>query len=231
MKLLFNNSSKITNAIYERFDSLSTSLHTWYELQFPDAGESLDEIVELGPNIKEYADELFHHAVELYPSEKLPEFRESVTDAAIALREVCNGAVEDSGIFRHSVLEEYGDILAVLFEDLMDMCLSPGEAPGHDNRTIKINAILDRFEGGFLQVATKLRASEELLKSHLSSLKSAVQHVTVTIGDLVEQYPDIADALLQIAITELSPLLLPEIGTLFEGRLIRLLLRMFAFGP
>jgi hypothetical protein len=92
VKSLFDNPSKITDTIHEGFDSLSASVHTWYESHFPDTGESSwDKIVEIGPNIKEYADELFHHTVELYPSERLTEFRESivnVTTAAALLREV-----------------------------------------------------------------------------------------------------------------------------------------------
>ncbi|KAG2338527.1 hypothetical protein BDR05DRAFT_969074, partial [Suillus weaverae] len=213
VKSLFENPSTITDAIHEGFDSLSASAHTWYELHFPDTGtgESFwDKVIELGPNIKEYADELFHHAVELYPSEKLTEFRESmvnVTVTATALRKVCN-----SGVSLHSVIEEHKDIFIVLFEELVvDMFPPPEEAPGHDNRTIMINTALDRFEEGFLQVATKLGVSEELLKSHSNSLKFVVQHVAVTLGDLVEQHPDIANTLLLVAIAELLPLLLPEI--------------------
>jgi hypothetical protein len=45
-----------------------------------------------------------------------------------------------------------------------------------------INTALDRIEDGFLQVATKLGVSKEMLKSHSSSLKFVVQHVAVTIG-------------------------------------------------
>lgn len=235
MKCLSDNPSKITDAIHEGFDSLSTSVHKWYELQFPDTGESfLDKIVELGPNIKEYADELSRNAMALYPSKKLMEFRESmvnVTNVATALRKVCSGAAEDSGVSLHSVMEEYGDIFAVLFKDLMEMFPPPGEAPGHDNRTIVVNAILNRFEEGYLQVATKPEVSEERSKSHLSSLKFVVQDVAVTIGDLVEQHPDITKTLLLIAIAELSPLLLFEIGALLKGWLFRLFLRIFGLGP
>lgn len=238
VKSLFDDPSKITDAIHEGFDSLSASAHTWYELHFPDTEESFwDKIKELGPNIKEYADELFHHAAELYPSDKLTEFRESminVTATATVLHKVCSGAAEDSGVSFQSIIEEHGDIFVVLFEELIEMFPPPEEAPGHDNRTIMISTALDRFEEGFLQVATKLGVSEEQLKSHSSSLKFVVQHVTVTIGDLVEQHPDIANTLLLVAIVELLPLLLPEfgIGALFEGwPLLRPLLRLLGFGP
>lgn len=237
VKSLFDNPSKITDPIHEGFDSFSASAHTWYESHFSDTGVSFwDKVNEFSPNIKEYADELFHHTVELYPSEKLTEFRESIVNAtatATLLREVCNEAAEDSGVSLHSVIEEYGDIFVVLFQELMEMFPPPEEAPGHDNRTIMINMALDRFEEGFLQVATRLGVSEELLKSHSSSLKFVVQHVAVTIGDLAEQHPDTANTLLLIAIAELSPLLLPEIeiGALFGEWLLHPFLHMFGFGP
>ncbi|KAG1888710.1 hypothetical protein F4604DRAFT_1899670 [Suillus subluteus] len=207
-----------THYLTEGFDSLSTSVHTWYESLFSDTGEfSWDKIIGLGPNITEYADELFHHAVELYPSEKLVEFRESVvnvTATATTLREVCSGAAEGSGVYLHSIIEEHGDIFVVLFKELMRMFPPPEEAPGHDNRTIMVNTALDHIEEGFLQVATKLGVNEELLKR-----------------DLVEQHPDIANILLLVLIAELFPLLLPEIGALRQRWLLRSLLRMFGFGP
>ncbi|KAG2130439.1 uncharacterized protein EDB93DRAFT_79114 [Suillus bovinus] len=176
--------------IHEGFDSLFASAHTWHESHFPDTGESFwDKIIELGPNIKEYTDELFYHVVELYPSEKLAEFRQSmvnVTAAATALHKVCSGAAEDSGIslysVMYSVMEEHGDIFIVLFEELMEMFPPPSEAPGHDNCTIMIGMALDRIEQSFLQIATKVGINEELLKSYSGSLKFVVQHVVVTIG-------------------------------------------------
>ncbi|KAG1764650.1 hypothetical protein EDD22DRAFT_445650 [Suillus occidentalis] len=257
VKSLFDDPSKITDAIHgqfdhlliprgcvaynltEGFDSLSASAHTWYDSHFSDTGESFwDKIVELGPNIKknieEYADELFLHAVELYPSDKLTEFRESmvnVTATATVLHKVCSGAAEDSGVSFQTVIEEHQDMFFVLFEGLMEMFPPPDEAPGHDNRTIMISTALDRFEEVFLQVATELGVSEELLKSHSNSLKFVVQHVIVTMGDLVEQHPDIAKTLLFVAIAELAPSLLPEVGVLFDGWLLRQLLRLLGFGP
>jgi hypothetical protein len=215
VKSLFDNPSKITDPIHEGFDSFSASAHTWYESHFSDTGVSFwDKVNEFSPNIK-------------------GESIVNATATATLLREVCNEAAEDSGVSLHSVIEEYGDIFVVLFQELMEMFPSPEEAPGHDNRTIMINMALDRFEEGFLQVATRLGVSEELLKSHSSSLKFVVQHVAVTIGDLAEQHPDIANTLLLIAIAELTPLLLPEIeiGALFGEWLLHPFLHMFGFGP
>lgn len=237
VKSLFDDPSKITDAMHEGFDSLSASAHKWYELHFPDTEESFwDKIKELGPNIKDYADELFHHALELYPSEKLTELKESmvnVTATATVLRNVCSRAAEDSGVSFRSVIEEHQDIFVVLFKELVKTFPPPEEAISHDNRTIIISTALDRFEESFLQVATELGVSKEQLKSHSSSLKFVVQYVTVTTGDLVEQHPDIINTLLLVAIAELLPLLLPEVGmgVLFGGWFLRPLLRLFGFGP
>ncbi|KAG2139737.1 hypothetical protein DEU56DRAFT_799974 [Suillus clintonianus] len=104
----------------------------------------------------------------------------------------------------------------------------PEEAPGHENRTMMINTVLDRIEEGFLPFAIKLGVSEELLKSHSTSLKFDVQRVAVTIGDLVEQHPDIANALVFVATAEIF---VPLIGMLLEGWLLRLVLRFVGFGP
>ncbi|KAG1740366.1 hypothetical protein EDB19DRAFT_783689 [Suillus lakei] len=233
VKSLFDGPSKITDAIYEEFDSLSASVHTWYDgLQFPDAFR--DKIIELGPNIQEYTDELFHHAMALYPSEKIMEFRESVDSIAVtatAIHKTCSEAAEESGISLDSIAEELGDIFVFLFEELKEQFPPPHEAPGHENRTIMINTVLDRIEESFLPVAMKLGVSEELLTSHSSSLKIGVEHVIVTIGDLYEQHPELAIFLLSAVLAELSPLLLPEMGILLEGWLLRPILRMFGFGP
>ncbi|KAG1733094.1 hypothetical protein EDD22DRAFT_926522, partial [Suillus occidentalis] len=90
----------------------------------------------------------------------------NVTATVTVLHKVCSGAAEDSGVSFQTIIEEHGDIFGVLFAELMEMFPPPDEAPGHDNRTIMISMALDRFEEGFLQVATKLGVSEELLKSH-----------------------------------------------------------------
>jgi hypothetical protein len=177
---------RIAYNLTEGFDSLSASAHKWYELHFPDTEESFwDKIKELGPNIKDYADELFHHALELYPSEKLTELKESmvnVTATATVLRNVCSAAAEDSGVSFRTVIEEHQDIFVVLFKELVKTFPPPEEAISHDNRTIIISTALDRFEESLLQVATELGVSEEQLKSHSSSLKFVVQYVTVTTG-------------------------------------------------
>lgn len=177
---------RIAYTLTEGFDSLSASAQKWYEIHFPDTEESFwDKIKELGPNIKEHADELFHHALELYPSEKLTELRESMVNISATttvLRNVCSGAAEDSGVSFRSVIEEHQDIFVVLFKELIKTFPPPEEAISHDNRTIIISTALDRFEEGFLQVATELGVSEEQLKKHSSSLKFVVQHVMVTSG-------------------------------------------------
>ncbi|OJA12005.1 hypothetical protein AZE42_10139 [Rhizopogon vesiculosus] len=98
---------------------------------------------------------LFQHAMEHYPSEKVTEFKENL---------------------RH--------IFHAAFEELKVQFPPPEEAPGHENRTIMISAMLDRTEEGFIQFPIKHGVSEEPLKCHFSSLKFHVQHVLVIIGTL-----------------------------------------------
>ncbi|KAG0698009.1 hypothetical protein DFH29DRAFT_943524 [Suillus ampliporus] len=231
---LFGKSSQIAGTL---------SAHTWWDgLHFPHKGESdfWDEVIELGPNIQRYTDELFHHATELYPSEKIAEFRQSVdnvTITATALHQVVFAAAEQSGWpLDVSILEELGDIFGVLFGDLTEMFPPPEEAPGHENRTLMVNAVLSRVEESFLQLAIKYGGNEELLTSYTSPLKFDVQYIVVIIGDLAEQHPDLANVLLFTAIAPLLPgiaaALSPEIGLLLEETwLLRQVLRMVGFGP
>ena len=125
--------------------------------------------------------------MKLYPSDKITEFKqtmESVTSTATILHQVILEAAEQHGISLDSISEELGDIFIALFEKFKEQFPPPSEAPSHKSRTVMINTVLDRIEESFLQIAIKLGVSEELLKSHSSSLKFGIQHILVTIGTL-----------------------------------------------
>ncbi|KAG0693903.1 hypothetical protein DFH29DRAFT_962568 [Suillus ampliporus] len=191
----------------EKLDSLSVSAHMMYNgLYFPDMGNVWDKITELGPDIQGYPEKLYHHAMAVYPSEKISEFRksvDSVASTAAALHQAFKGAAEQRGIPLDSVSEELGNMFP----------------PGHENRTAMITTVLDRIEESFLQFIINRGMSEEPLRSHSNSLKSGVQHIVVTIGDLYEQHPELAWALSCIAT-----------GTLFAQGILLTALRIIGFG-
>ncbi|KAG1723732.1 uncharacterized protein EDB91DRAFT_1351131 [Suillus paluster] len=128
-------------------------------------------------------------------------------------------AAEERGIPLDSVSEELGNRFRALFEELKEQFPPPGEASGHENRTVMITTVLDRIEESFLQVAINRGMSEEVLKSHCSSLKSGVQHIVVTIGDLYEQHPELAWTLSCIAT-----------GAIFSQGILLTILRVFGLG-
>lgn len=130
-------------------------------------------------------DKLFQHAKKLLFPSKISEFKkyvDSVASAATSLHQVVKGATEQRGIPFDSVLEEFQNTFRALIEELKEQFPPPEEAPGHEKRILVINAVLDRIEGTFLQVAIKHGASEEVLKNHTSSLMSGVGYIVVTIG-------------------------------------------------
>ncbi|OAX43620.1 hypothetical protein K503DRAFT_765709 [Rhizopogon vinicolor AM-OR11-026] len=221
--LVYLLSPEGADSLTEELDSLSTSAHKLFDgLHFADAAESWwDKVVELGPIL---TDGLFRHAMELYPSDKITEFKASVvnvTTTATTLHQVVLEAAEQHGIPLDTMKGELGDICNSMFEELKEQFPPPDEAPSHENRMVMISTALDRIEGGFLQFAINHGVSEEPLKSHSGSLKLHAQSIVVTIGDLVERHPDLAITLLVAAIT----MLLPELW------LLRQVLRMFGFGP
>ncbi|KAG2138609.1 uncharacterized protein EDB93DRAFT_717882 [Suillus bovinus] len=191
-------------------------------LHFPSAGESWGKVMELGSNIRGNVDELLLHANEFYPS-KMLEFKESVdsvSSTAKSLHQVVKNAAEQRNIPFDSVLEELRSTLHGLFEELKELFPPPEEAPGHENRTLIINTVLDRAEESFLQVAVKYGASEEVLKNHTSSLMSGVRRILAIIGDLYEQHPKLAWTLFCLVI-----------GSLFaQGFLLGAALRTIGFG-
>ncbi|KAG0691508.1 hypothetical protein DFH29DRAFT_977940 [Suillus ampliporus] len=199
-----------------KFDSLAVSANMLYDgLYFPDMGNVWDKITELGPDIQGYPEKLYHHAMAVYPSEKISEFRESVdsvASTATALHQAFKGAAEQCEIPLDSVSEELGNMFRALFEELKEQFPPPGEAPGHEN-------LLDRIEESFLQFIINRGMSEEPLRSHSNSLKSGVQHIVVTIGDLYEQHPQLAWALSCITT-----------GTLFAQGILLTALRIIGFG-
>jgi hypothetical protein len=143
-----------------------------------------DKVSKLGPNT---TDGLFHHAMELHPSEKITELKGSmdiITSTATTLHQAVLGAAEQHGIPHASMKEELGVIFKAIFEELTEQFPPPEEAPSHENRTAMVGTVLDRIEESFLQFAIKIGVGEEPLKSQSSSLKFHVQFILVTIGTL-----------------------------------------------
>ena len=142
--------------------------------------------VKLGQHLSNInADTLVYHATELHLSEKVHEFKESVDsviDTATMLHEMVLATAEQHGVPPDSVKEEFGVIYNALLDELKKQFPSPAEAPGHENRALMINAILDFVDKIFLQFAIKLGVSEESLKTYSDPLKFHVQIVVVTIG-------------------------------------------------
>lgn len=157
-------------------------------LHFEHARESFwDKVTELGPKFQDHTDGLFHYALELYPSEKIAEFKvsaDNIASTTTTLQQVIRGVAEQRGIPLDSIKTELGDIFNAMFEELKEKFPPPDEAPSHENRTAMITTVLDRVEEGFLQFAVKHGVDEESLKSHTGSLKSHVQLTVVTIGTL-----------------------------------------------
>ncbi|OJA12007.1 hypothetical protein AZE42_10137 [Rhizopogon vesiculosus] len=215
------------DSLPEELHSLSASAHKLFLdelLRSADAGESLwNKVIELGPNLKLSTEGLFQHAMEHYFSEKIAEFKVSVDSIAntTTLHQLVLEAAEKHGITIDSMNEELVHIFHAAFEELKVKFPTPDEASGHDSRTTMINAVLDRIEEDFIQFAIKQGVSEELLKSHFTSLKFHVQLIVVIIGtDLVEQHPNFAITLLVATIV----MLLPELW------LLRQVLHLFGIG-
>ncbi|KAG0694432.1 hypothetical protein DFH29DRAFT_838566 [Suillus ampliporus] len=209
-----------------KFDSLAVSANMLYDgLYFPDMGNVWDKITELGPDIQGYPEKLYHHAMEVYPSEKISEFRESVdsvASTATTLHQAFKGAAEQRGIPLDSVSEELGNMFRALFEELQEQFPPPGEAPSHENRMVMITTVLDRIEESFLQFIINRGMSEEPLRSHSNSLKSGVQHILVTIGNSYEEHPKFAWILWCILIL---------VVMLFAWRILLSAPCIFGFGP
>jgi len=153
-------------------------LHKWYDKYV------WDKAVKLGQRLSN-ADTLFHRATELYPSEKVHEFKESVDsviNTTTMLRQMVLATAEQRGVPPDSVKEEFGVICNDLLDELKKLFPPPAEAPGHENRAVTVNAMLDFIDKIFLQFAIKLGVSEESLKTYSDPLKFHVQIVVVTIG-------------------------------------------------
>lgn len=76
-------------------------------------------------------------------SSKISEFNKSVNSvasAATSLNEVVKGTTELRGISFDSVLEEFQNTFRALIEELKEQFPPLEEAPGHEKRTLVINA-------------------------------------------------------------------------------------------
>lgn len=176
--------------------------------------------------MEKYGEELMHNVTSQLPTAaaEVARFKEAMQLAVgttAKLKEDISLVVEAQGVKLEAFSEEFGEQLKILLDQLQTAFPPPDKAPSHADRSARVHKILEEVENVLVRVASKYGIEEAVIRSHFDAIKSHVEVVIVTAGDLIEQHPQIAEAILFSGVAMLIP----------ESWLLRPLLGLFGFGP
>jgi hypothetical protein len=174
---------------------------------------------ELGGVVQKYAEEHLQSVTDsIGSSSKFGEFRQhmgSLVDNTRLigehLRDVDKAGLED----------DFTRFLDTVFEELKVAFPSPDEAPTHEKRLALTRNIVAKVEEYLLGVCKKHDIPEDRIRPALDGISLAVEKVVVISGDLIEQHPDLAVAIVFFVAAEVLPV----------AYILRPLTNFLGFGP
>ncbi|KAJ6475673.1 hypothetical protein DFH09DRAFT_446238 [Mycena vulgaris] len=180
---------------------------------------------ELGDRARRYGDKLLKDAAEKSQDvrEKIGELTgrmEALLRGAAALHEELHTSATLQSV--DAISEDLDRAFAAVLEALRERFPAPDQAPGHAERREAVGVALEKAGAALMGVCVKYGMDEERARQHWDgAMRPAVEAVVVLLGDLVEQHPDLLEALLFTGAVVLIP----------DYWLLRPLLGLFGFGP
>ncbi|KAJ6475677.1 hypothetical protein DFH09DRAFT_1109190 [Mycena vulgaris] len=180
---------------------------------------------ELGDRARRYGDKLLKdaEATSQEVREKIGEFTgrmDALVRGAAALHEELHTSATLQ--FVDAISEDLERAFAAVLEELRVLFPAPEKAPGHAERREAVGVALEKAGAALMGVCVKYGMDEERARQHWDgAMRPAVETIVVLLGDLVEQHPDLLEALLFTGAVVLIP----------DYWLLRPLLGLFGFGP
>ncbi|KAJ7230434.1 hypothetical protein GGX14DRAFT_583194 [Mycena pura] len=180
---------------------------------------------ELGDRARRYGGKLLKDAADKSQDvrEKIGELTgrmDALLRGAAALHEELRAAATLQSA--DAVSEDLERAFAAVLEELRERFPAPEKAPGHEARREAVAVALEKAGAALVGVCVKHGMDEERARQHWDgTMRPAVETVVVLLGDLVEQHPDLLEALLFTGAVVLIP----------DYWLLRPLLGLFGFGP
>jgi len=143
-----------------------------------------------------------------------------IVNATATFRNNIKGVLDTQHITFDTLTEELEGIFVTIMNDLKKIP-PPNKAPGHAEREEMVDMVLDDTSRALIKLATHYRIEGEVVETYILALKPQVQALTVAVGDINEQHPQ----LLPTLAFSVAALLIPE------SWILRPFLSLFGFGP
>ncbi|KAH7888183.1 hypothetical protein F5I97DRAFT_962065 [Phlebopus sp. FC_14] len=179
-----------------------------------------DHARTLGAALEHFVREMLRQAGDIYHTDKFDEVRVSM-EKLVNGTAVLRATLELHNVTADALSEELQDIFQVILDELQEAFPSPEKAPSHDQRKVIVAHVLDRVEIALMDLGVRHGVDEQVIRGHFSVIRRPIEAITVTVGDLSEQHPDLV-AMLMFSV---AVMLIPEYW------LLRPFLSIFGFGP
>ncbi|KAF8545927.1 hypothetical protein OG21DRAFT_1306960 [Imleria badia] len=143
-----------------------------------------------------------------------------IVSATATFRDDIKDALDARNITLDTFAQDLEGMFMTIVNDLENIP-PPDKAPGHAERAEMVGKVLDDASQALIELATSHGIEEEVVATYLLALKPQVQTLTVVIGDINEQFPQLLPALTFSATILLIP----------ESWILRPFLSLFGFGP
>ncbi|KAF8548040.1 hypothetical protein OG21DRAFT_1423796, partial [Imleria badia] len=174
-------------------------------------------------NLQDYVHSLLEAAATYFKSTKFTDITSAmnhIVSATTTFRDNIKDALNARNITIDAFTQELEGVFTTIVDDL-EKIPPPDKAPGHAERAEMVDKVLDDASQALIKLATRHGIEEEVVTTYLLALKPQVQALTVVIGDINEQHPQLLPALA----FSVAALLIPE------SWILRPFLSLFGFGP
>ncbi|KAH0828908.1 hypothetical protein J3R83DRAFT_2327 [Lanmaoa asiatica] len=178
---------------------------------------------EYEKTLQDYVPRLLSDAASYFKSTKFTDITfamHHIVDTTATFRDNIKGALDAHHITFDALTEELEGIFMVIVKDL-EKIPPPDKAPGHAERAEMVDNILDDTSVALVKVATRYGIEEEVVTTYLVTLRPHLHALTVAVGDINEQHPQLLPAIAFSVVALLIP----------ESWILRPFLSLLGFGP
>jgi len=175
-------------------------------------------------NLQDYVSRLLGSAAADLGSVQFTDIRfamNHIVSATATFRDNIKGALDAHHITFDKLTEELEGVFVAIKGNLEQKFPSPDKAPSHAEREEMVDKVLDDTSRALRNLTTRYGIREEVVETYILALKPQVQALTVAVGDINEQHPQ----LLTTLVFSVAALLIPE------SWILRPFLSLFGFGP
>jgi len=210
-------SSHIIEGIHLRFTNAVQTLTESSPPDFWDKAKEYEQVLQV------YIPRLLRNAARYFKSTAFTDITSSM-QAIVSTTATFRNNIQDALDTNHITLDMLTKELETIFMEVVHNLKNippPNKAPSHAERDEMVNKVLDDTELALINLLARYGIEEEVVTTYLGALRPHVRALTVAVGDINEQHPQLLSAL----VFSVAGMLLPE------AWILKSFLSVFGFGP